>query len=80
MIDDPTDTLTTIEAKVLCMRYGINNIDETNSVNTLRNHTANNLNPGKSVKDIAEKLGEDSNTVEKTELNALRKLNISKSN
>ena len=53
MIDDPTDTLTTIEAKVLCMRYGINNIDESNSVNTLRNHTANDLSHSKSVSDIA---------------------------
>ena len=76
MIDDPTDTLTTIEAKVLCMRYGINNIDESNSVNTLRNHTANDLSHSKSVNDIAKKLGKDCNTVKKTEMNALRKLNI----
>ncbi len=55
MINDPTDTLTTIEAKVLCMRYGINNIDESNSVNTLRNHTANDLSHSKSVNDIAKK-------------------------
>ena len=26
MIDDPNDTLTTIEAKVLCLRYGIENM------------------------------------------------------
>ena len=78
MIDDPSDTLTTIEAKVLCMRYGINNIDENNIENTLRKQQVNLADPDRSVSNIARKLGEDINSVENKELSALRKLKVTK--
>ena len=78
MIHDPSDTLTTIEAKVLCMRYGINNIDENNIENTLRKQQVNLADPDRSVSNIARKLGEDINSVENKELSALRKLKVTK--
>jgi hypothetical protein len=78
MIDDPNETLTTIEAKVLCLRYGIDNIDAGNSVKMLRKHQVKALSPSNSRTDIAKWLGSDKDTVKYTELNALRKLNISK--
>jgi len=78
MIDDPNDTLTTIEAKVLCLRYGIKNIDASYSVNKLRKHQVEKLSPSNSRTDIAEELGSDKDTVKHTELNALRKLNITR--
>ena len=70
MINDPNDTLTTIEAKVLCLRYGLKNIDASNNVKA--------LSPSNSRIDIAKELGSDKDTVKYTELNALRKLNITK--
>jgi hypothetical protein len=79
MIDDPNDTLTTIEAKVLCLRYGIKNIDANNSVKKLRKHQVKQLNPSNSRTNIAKQLGSDKDTIKFTELNALRKLNITKS-
>ncbi len=78
MIDDPNDTLTTIEAKVLCLRYGIKNIDASNSVKKLRKHHVKELSPSSSRTDIAKELGSDKDTVKNTELNALRKLNITR--
>lgn len=78
MIDDPNDTLTTIEAKVLCLRYGIKNIDASNSVTKLRKHQVKQLNPSNSRTDIAKEIGSDKDTVKFTELNALKKLNITK--
>ncbi|MDW3095000.1 MAG: hypothetical protein R8G33_04925 [Gammaproteobacteria bacterium] len=78
MIDDPNDTLTTIEAKVLCLRYGIKNIDASNSVKKLSTHQVEERNPSRSITVIAKALGSDKDTVKYTEQNALRKLNISK--
>ena len=78
MIDNPNDTLTTIEAKVLCLRYGIKNIDASNSVIKLRKHQVKELSPSNSRTNIAKELGSDKDTVKYTELNALRKLNITK--
>ncbi len=76
MIDDPTDTLTTIEAKVLCMRYGLNDIDENNIVKTLRKQQVNLSDPNRSVSSVARKLGEDIDSVADKELSALRKLKV----
>ena len=78
MIDDPTDTLTTIEAKVLCMRYGLNDIDENNVVKTLRKEQDNLSDPNRSVSHIARQLGEDIDLVEDKELSALKKLKVTK--
>ena len=78
MIDDPTDTLTTIEAKVLCMRYGLNDIDENNVVKTLRKEQVNLSDPNRSVSHIARQLGEDIDLVEDKELSALKKLKVTK--
>ncbi|MFK7794159.1 MAG: hypothetical protein AB8B89_02305 [Gammaproteobacteria bacterium] len=78
MIDDPNDTLTNIEAKVLCLRYGIKDIDASNSVKQLRKHQIKQLKPSSSRTAIAKELGSDNKTVKSTELNALRKLNINK--
>ena len=78
MTDDPNDTLTTIEAKVLCMRYGLENIDASNSVKKLNKHHIEELNPSNSITVIAKKLDSDKDTVKHTEINALRKLQIFK--
>lgn len=78
MIDDPNDTLTTIEAKVLCLRYGIKNIDASNSMKKLRKLQEKEFNPSNSRTNIAIELGSDKDTVKHTELNALRKLNITR--
>ena len=78
MKDDPNDTLTTIEAKVLCMRYGIDDIDETNSVSRLRKYQSKKSTSGKSIHAVAKKLGKDKNALKATEINALRKLKIPK--
>ena len=78
MIEDPNDTLTTIEAKVLCLRYGIKNIDATNSVKKLRKKQLEESSRSNSRKAIAEQLGSDKVTVKLAELAALRKLNISR--
>ena len=78
MIDDPTDTLTTIEAKVLCMRYGLNDIDENNVVKTLRKEQVNLSDPNRSVSHIARQLGEDIDLVEDKELSVLKKLKVTK--
>ena len=75
-IDDPNDTLTTIEAKVLCLRYGIEDIDESNSIKRLRKYQSMQSGTGKSLGDIAQKLGEDKSKLKATEINALRKLKI----
>ncbi len=76
MTDDPNDTLTTIEAKVLCMRYGIKNIDASNSVKTLQNHHIKELSPSISISVVAKELDSDKDTVKHTEQIALKKLHI----
>lgn len=76
MKDDPDDTLTTIEAKVLCMRYGIDNIDESNNINKLRKYQSSKEESETSLRDVADKLGKDKVTLKITEINALRKLKI----
>ena len=76
MSDNPNDTLTTIEAKVLCMRYGINDIDEHNSLKQLRKLQTENASSGQSISTVAETLGTDKKTMKATEINALRKLKI----
>jgi len=78
MIDDPNDTLTNIEAKVLCLRYGIKDIDASNSIKKLRTHQTKALDPSNSRTHIARELGSDKDTIKNTELNALRKLKITK--
>jgi hypothetical protein len=78
MIDDPNDTLINIEAKVLCLGYGIKDIDASNSVKKLRKHQVEEFIPINSRTNIAKKLGSDKDTSKHTELNALRKLNITK--
>lgn len=78
MTDDPNDTLTTIEAKILCLRYGLNNIDASNSVKKLHLHKTKALSPSNSRTIIAKEMGTDKDTVKKNELNALRKLNITR--
>ncbi|MFK8026626.1 MAG: hypothetical protein AB8C40_01040 [Gammaproteobacteria bacterium] len=78
MIDDPNDTLTNIEAKVLCLRYGLNNIDASNSVKKLHLHKTKELIPSNSRSMIAKEIGSDKDTVKHSELNALRKLKITK--
>ena len=77
MNDDPTETLTTIEAKVLCLRYGIEDIDKNSSISTLRTHTSNHIDPNHTVRDIAQLLGKDDETVKDSEISALRKLKVS---
>lgn len=76
MNDDPNDTLTNMEAKVLCLRYGIKDIDEHNTMKKLRSYKEKDVKPGKSFNKIAKTLGKDKNTLKSTEINALRKLNI----
>tara|TARA_R110002096_G_scaffold163406_1_gene330960 strand:- start:257 stop:493 length:237 start_codon:yes stop_codon:yes gene_type:complete len=78
MTDDPNDTLTTIEAKVLCLRYGIKNIDASNSVKKLRKFQVKDHKPNSSRTDIARELGFDKDTVRHSERSALKKLNITK--
>lgn len=77
MADNPNDTLTNIEAKVLCLRYGINDIDASNSLDRLRASQSNQSKTVKSLKNVAKKLGEDKDSLKAKEINALRKLNIS---
>jgi len=55
MTDDPNETLTNIEAEVLCLRYGINNIDESNSIKKLREDQSKCVKSGKSYRKIAQK-------------------------
>lgn len=76
MKDNPNDTLTTIEVKVLCMCYGISNIDENNSIIQLRKCQSKKPTTGKSLKHVAKKLGKDKKTLKATEISALNKLNI----
>lgn len=78
MDDEPTDTLTTIEAKVLCLRYGIGNIDENSHLERLHQRADRNFDHIQSVSEIARQLGEDSKTVEHSEISALRKLKLPK--
>ena len=78
MNDDPNDTLTNIEAKVLCLRFGIKDIDSKNSVNKLRQHHVKALIPSYSRTYIAKRLGSSKATVKYSELMALKKLNITK--
>lgn len=76
MSDDPNDTLTNIEAKVLCLRYGINDIDEDNSINKLRKYQSNETKPDTSMGKVAKTLGEKKSSLKATEINALRKLKL----
>ncbi len=76
MTDDPNDTLTTIEAKVLCLRFGLENIDSGSSVKKLHSYKSRELKPSYSRSDIAKTLGCDKNTIKHQEMNALRKLKI----
>ena len=78
MQDDPNDTLTTIEAKVLCMRYGIEDIDASSSIKRLREYQQQE-HTGRSLSAVAKKLGADKNSLKATEINALRKLKITES-
>ena len=74
MSDDSLETLTSIEAKVLRMRYGINNLDERHSLRVLRIRNGVDVTPHRSASEIARTLGEDTDVIQKTETNALRKL------
>ncbi len=76
MKDDPNDTLTTIEAKVLCLRYGIDDIDERNSIQRLRKYQMQKTTSPTSISTVAKKLGTDKSSLKAIEINALRKLNI----
>ncbi len=76
MADDPNDTLTNFEAKLLCLRYGIKDIDANNCVEKLRKFLLTQSSSGTSLKSIAKQLGEDKNSLKASEINALRKLKL----
>ena len=78
MNDDPNDTLTTIEARVLCLRYGLKDIDASSSEKKLRKHQTEKLSPSSSRKDVARTLGSDKDTIKNQEMAALKKLNITR--
>lgn len=70
MSDDPNDTLTTIEAKVLCLRYGVDNIDQLGNQQSDPEHIRQRI----SLNVIAQQLGEDKNILKEREMTALRKI------
>ncbi len=74
MSDETLETLTSIEAKVLHLRYGINNVDERHSLRVLRIRNGVSLTPQKTASEVAKSLGEKTDTIEKTESSAIRKL------
>lgn len=74
MSDETLETLTSIEAKVLHLRYGIKNIDERHSLRVLRMRHGISITPQKSASEVAKTLGEDTDIIQQTENNALRKL------
>ena len=74
MSDESIETLTSIEAKVLHLRYGIKNIDERHSLRVLRMRHGIPITPQKSASEVAKTLGENTDIIQQTETNALRKL------
>ena len=74
MSDESIETLTSIEAKVLHLRYGIKNIDERHSLRVLRMRHGIPIAAQKSASEVAKTLGEDTDIIQQTENNALRKL------
>lgn len=76
MADDTLDTLTNIEAKVLCKRYGIDNIDDLHNVKDLELSRAASSAKDRSISQVARELGHENNLVEKSERSALQKLNV----
>ena len=74
MSEKTLDTLTSIEAKVLQMRYGIKDFDERHSLRVLRIRHGGKIRPEKTASEVAQKLGEDTLIVQQTETTALRKL------
>ena len=78
MPDETLETLTSIEAKVLHLRYGIENVDERHSLRILRMRHGMHVTPKKSACEVAKTLGEHTDIIEQTESNALKKLRSSK--
>ena len=76
MTDETLETLTSIEAKVLHLRYGIKNIDEHHSLNILRMRHGTHVAAKRSASEVAKSLGENTDLIEQTESNALRKLRV----
>ncbi len=74
MSDDANDTLTTMEAKVLCLRYGVDNIDQLGNQQSDTEH----IRQGISLNVVARQLDEDINILKERELTALRKINDQK--
>lgn len=74
MANSSPDTLTTIEAKVLRQRYGIGNLDERERLLVLRLSHGGNIEPIKSVEEVATILETESGLICKTEQNAISKL------
>ncbi len=74
MSEETLDTLTSIEAKVLQMRYGIKDFDERHSLRVLRIRHGGKIMPEKSASEVAQKLGQDTLIIQETETTALRKL------
>lgn len=76
MSDEALETLTSIEAKVLHLRYGIKNIDERHSLRVLRMRHGIDVTPAKSASEVAKSLGENTDVIQQTETSALRKLRV----
>ena len=77
MSDETLETLTSIEAKVLHLRYGIENIDERHSLRVLRMRHGVSITPKKTASEVAKTLGENTDIINQTESSALRKLRTS---
>lgn len=77
MPDETLETLTSIEAKVLNLRYGIENIDERHSLRVLRIRHGVSITPQKTASEVAKTLGENTDIIQQTESSALRKLKAS---
>ena len=77
MKENSSDTLTSIEVKVLYHRYGIQNLSEHDSLRVLRLKHGVSLDPLKSHREVARQLHKNTDLICETEHSALRKLRSS---
>ena len=76
MSDETLETLTSIEAKVLHLRYGIKNIDERHSLTELRTRHSTPAATQRSASEVAKTLGKNTAIIQQTEFSALKKLRV----
>lgn len=74
MSDDPMETITSIEAKAFCLRYGVTHISELDNHTNIDDSKYDESNSVDTIEKIAMQLGENSETIKKSVENTIRKL------